>query len=124
MTATSFTEAVATEAVGLFITYRGRRLWLDWHVAHEFAFFCSLTHKQKQRVRGAFVAGRWYWFVQVAPAPLSDDGAATPPADAQGAVNALQPVGPGQSAAESATAVGSSRGPVVVPVAREAVLAA
>ncbi len=109
MTAASFTEAVAAKAFDLFITYRGRRLWLDWHVAHEFAFFCSLTCKRKQRVRGAFVAGRWYWFVQVVPAPLSDDGAGAPPA-----MN-----GAGRRVATSTLAPSSPVRP-----AREAVLAA
>jgi len=81
----AFTDSVADEAATLFITYRGHRLWLDWHTAHEFAFFCSLVHHRKQQVKGAFVAGRWYWFVRVTP--LSDDGAGAPPADAGAAAH-------------------------------------
>jgi hypothetical protein len=73
----AFTDSVADEAATLFITYRGHRLWLDWHTAHEFAFFCSLIHHRKQEVKGAFVAGRWYWFVRVAPSQ-SGDGAGAP----------------------------------------------
>jgi hypothetical protein len=74
----AFTDSVADEAATLFITYRGHRLWLDWHTAHEFAFFCSLVHHRKQQVKGAFVAGRWYWFVRVTP--QSGDGVGASPA--------------------------------------------
>lgn len=62
-----FSESLAVEEGSLFIVYRGKRCWLDWHVAREFAFFEGLISRRRQSVHGVFVAGRWYWHVRVVP---------------------------------------------------------
>jgi hypothetical protein len=73
----AFIDILAVENDNLFIVYRGKRCWFDWHLAHEFAYFTSLLTRRKESVHGVFVAGVWYWHVRVVPLSGGGVGAAS-----------------------------------------------
>lgn len=105
----TFTDRLAHEAESLFIVYRGKRCWYDWHHARYYAYFESLIWHRKQSVHGAFVAGRWYWHVRTIP--LSGDGAGVPPALGRAAIPPAALAGAPSAPAPSSPHCGYTRGP-------------